>query len=297
MALGNQHWVMHVRVYGFLRTVLARFIADRCLPGAGALSYTTIVSLVPLIAIGLSVFSAFPIFGPLRAKVLDLIAGNLAPEIGQESVAVLTGIADHAASTTVIGVLALAVTAIMLLATIEEALQHIFRDTTPRGWGHRVVAYWTVLTLGPVALGALLSVTGDIGVLLERLEASGYRVEATTRAWTSHLSFLLPILLETASLILLFRLIPNRKMPWLACAAGALVAAIGLGVLNLAFGFYIDKFATYNAIYGALAGVPVLLLWMYIFWAAVLFGAEVTACVTEDMMSSRDPYENGEPPT
>lgn len=281
----------------FIKRVCARYVEDRCLPGAGALSYTTIVSLVPLIAIGLSVFSAFPNFGPLRSKVLDLIVVNLAPEVGRESVAVLTDIADHAASTTVVGVLALAVTAVMLLATIEEALQHIFRDATPRGWGHRVVAYWTVLTLGPVALGGVLSVTGDIGAVLQRLESDGYSVEVTARAWTSHLGFLVPILLATVSLVLLFRLIPNRRMPWRACAAGALVAAIALGILNFGFSIYIDKFATYSAIYGALAGVPVLLLWMYIFWAAVLFGAEVTACVTEDMLSAPDPYANGEPPT
>ena len=154
---------------GFSRRVIARFIDDRCLTGASALSYATIVSLVPLIAIAFGIFSAFPIFGPLRARLMGLALDNFAPEIGAESATMLTGFADHAASATMVGVIGLVVTAILLLATIEEHLHYIFRIATPRSWGQRIVAYWTVLTLGPVVLGAMLTVSGDIDALLRRM--------------------------------------------------------------------------------------------------------------------------------
>ena len=273
------------RAAAFARVVLARFIADRCLPGAGALSYATIVSLVPLIAIAFAIFAAFPIFGPLRQRLLGLMMANFAPEIGAESATILTGLADNAASTTAVGVVALVVSAILVLATVEEHLQHIFRVTTPRGWTQRVLAYWTVLTLGPLALGAVLTISGDIGALPGWLGLDGQAVEQVARVWSDRAHALLSFALEAGAFALLYRLIPNRDVPWRPCIVGALFAALMLEVLNFGFAIYIAHVASYNAVYGALAGIPILLLWMYIFWGAVLLGAEFAACLADGEQS------------
>ncbi len=268
-------------IAAFAQRVLVRFIDDRCLPGAGALSYATIVSLVPLIAIAFAVFSGFPIFAPLRARLLGSVMANFAPEIGAESATMLTSFADNAASTTAVGVVALVVSAILVLATIEEHLHHIFRVTTPRSWGMRVLAYWTVLTLGPLALGAVLTVSGDINSLIVRLGFDGRAVAQSARDWSDRLQWLLTFLLTTGSFTLLYRLIPNRVVPWRPSFYSGLLAAGMLQLLNAGFGIYLSGIASYNAVYGALAGIPILLLWMYIFWGSVLLGAEFAACLAD----------------
>jgi membrane protein len=134
--------------------VVRRFIADGCLMGAGALSYTTLVSLVPLIAIALAIFAAFPIFGDARDKLLELLFKYFVPDVGDEAMWWFKYFASSAAQTTALGVVALAVTAILLLATIEDQLHIIWRSTSPRPWVQRVLVYWTLLTLGPLLLAA-----------------------------------------------------------------------------------------------------------------------------------------------
>jgi len=269
------------RALAITRAVLARFLADRCLPGAGALSYATIVSLVPLIAIAFAIFAAFPIFGPLRERLLGLMMANFAPEIGAESATILTGLADNAVSTTAVGVIALVVSAILVLAAVEEHLQHIFRVRTPRGWTQRVQAYWTVLTLGPLALGAILTIYGDLSMLPSWLGVESTDATPDARVWSDRVHALISFGLEASAFAWLYRLIPNRDVAWRPCIMGALLAALMLAVLNVGFAIYIAHIASYNAVYGALAGIPILLLWMYIFWGAVLLGAELAAYLAD----------------
>src|SRR3712207_5324593 len=120
--------------------------------GSGALSYTSLISLVPLVAIALATFSAFPIFEGAREKLLNFVLTNFIPEIGEEAQYWLTYFATSAAHTTAIGVVALAVTAILLLMTIEDQLHVIWKVTTARPWLQRILVYWTLLTLGPLLL-------------------------------------------------------------------------------------------------------------------------------------------------
>lgn len=265
---GSANWVW---------MVLCRFVADRCLIGASALSYTTIVSLVPLTAIVLVTFSGFTVFGDARARFLDVILSNFAPEIGEQATEWFTTFATNAAKTTALGTGALAVTAILLLATIEEHLHFIFRVTLHRGWGQRVLAYWTVMTLGPVLLGIGLSVSGDVDRALRALGLRGAIVDRATQAWSSGLPVVAPFLLETAAFTMLYTLIPNCRVPWRSGLTGALAAAALLEVSKAGFGVFVLRLSTYSNVYGALAGIPVFLLWMYIFWSVVLLGAEVVA--------------------
>jgi membrane protein len=263
--------------------VLRRFLEDRCLIGASALSYTTIVSMVPLTAIALVVFSGFSQFGGARDRLLGLILDNFAPNIGDGAVTWFTSVAGNAAKTTAIGVVALIVTAILLLATVEEHLHFIFRVQKQRSWGQRVLAYWTVLTLGPILIGVLLSISGAIDSTIHALGLSPAAASRTARAWSDGLGHLLAPALELTVFTLLYRYIPNRHVMWRACLAGGALAALLLESLKLGFRIYIDHMSSYSTIYGALAGVPIALLWMYIFWAVVLLGAEVAVCLADEL--------------
>lgn len=269
-----------------------RFIEDRCLTGASALSYATIVSLVPLTAIVLSTFSGFPIFSGARTRFLRIIVENFTPEIGDEAVTMFTAFATNAAQTTAVGVAALIVTAILLLATIEEHLHYIFRVSDPRPWGQRVLAYWTILTLGPVLLGIGLSLSGNISALIRALGFDSATAGAVALAWSAKVPWLVPGVLETFAISLLYRLIPNRIIAWRACFIGGWLATALLELLKFGFAVFVERMSTYSKIYGALAGVPIFLLWMYIFWSAVLLGAEISAFLNEGWQAALEDPED-----
>jgi membrane protein len=266
-----------LRVVVFLRQSARRFVADRCLTGASALSYATLVSLVPLTAVVLVIFSGFPMFAGARDHFLAALLDNFVPAVGEEAAAWFKHVATTTAQTTAVGSIALIVTSILLLATIEEELHVIWRVTTPRDWTQRVLAYWMALTLGPLLLGVGLSLSGYLDTVAQMLGMKAVVVERATRAWFANIPGLISFALETTAFTLLYCLIPNCSVRLRDGVAGALTAAALLEGLKLAFAIFVARISSYNTIYGALAGIPIALLWMYIFWAVVLFGAEIAA--------------------
>jgi membrane protein len=266
------------RLVRFVRHVIRRFIEDGCFAAAGALSYTTLVSIVPLLAISLAVLSAFPIFDKLRERALMLMFDNFVPTVGATVEEYISTFAQSAGKTTAIGLLVLAVTAVMLLATIEDRLDAIWRVHAPRRWLARILTYWTMLTLGPLLFGVGLSVTASLHGITQDIAvvgASRHQVEA----WLSMLAAYAPFLLETVGFTLLFCLIPHCPVRWRDGAVGAVVAALLFEGCKASFTLYLAHFNAYQAIYGALAVIPIFLLWMYLSWSVVLFGAEIAAAV------------------
>jgi membrane protein len=253
------------------------FVSHRCLIGASALSYSTILSFLPLTAIVLVVFSDFPIFAGARSRFLLILLGNFAPEVGENATQWFQDVASNAAKTTAIGVIAFAFTSIMLLATIEDQLDDIWDVTTQRTWVQRISAYWLVLTLGPLLLGGSLSVSTYIDHFASIEGIHGIFAEQTIQEWAARVTYFIPFILEFVSLAFLYCVIPNCRVRWRDGMAGALCAAILMEVLKWAFAFYVSQLSSYSLIYGALAGIPIFLLWMYIFWLVLLFGAEIAA--------------------
>lgn len=266
------------RLGRFVRHVLKRFIEDGCFAAAGALSYTTLVSIVPLLAISLAVLSAFPIFDKLRERALMLMFDNFVPTVGATIEEYISTFAQSAGKTTAIGLVVLAVTAIMLLATIEDRLDGIWRVHAPRRWMARILIYWTMLTLGPLLFGMGLSVSTSLHSITQDMAAVG-ATRHQVEEWLSLLATYAPFLLETVGFTLLFCLIPHCPVRWRDGAVGALVAALLFEGCKAGFTLYLGHFNAYQAIYGALAVIPIFLLWMYLSWSVVLFGAEVAAAV------------------
>lgn len=273
----------------FIAYTIRRFIADGCLMGAGALSYTTLVSLVPLVAIALSVFSAFPIFANARDQFTSLVFDSLVPQVGEEARWWFTYFASSAAHTTAFGVVALAVTAILMLATIEDQMNHIWRISSPRPWVQRILVYWTLLTLGPILVGASLSLSGYFDALAASAGIDAARIAQFKGAWFHSISNLVPFFLESIALALVYSLVPNTRVRWRNGITGAVAAAAAVELLKIAFAWYITSWASYRNVYGALAAIPIFLLWMYISWAAVLFGAVVAAGLPQWRVDDGEP--------
>ena len=263
----------------FVMYSLRRFTADGCFSASGALSYTTLVSLVPLAVIAFGTLSAFPIFAKVHDEMVALVFRTLVPSIGEQAAWWFRAFADSAAQTTAVGIAGIAATGILLLVTVEDQLNLIWRVTSPRPWVQRILSYWTLITLGPLLIGISLSLSTYFEIAARQVGFGQEAVAWFASAWLHGLARALPALLEFVALSLLYCLIPNCAVRWRDGALGAAVATITIEILKVGFSIYISMSSFYQTVYGALAIIPIFLLWMYISWMAVLLGAVVAAAV------------------
>ena len=261
----------------FCRYVLHRFNRDGCFAAAGALSYTTLVSLVPLGVIALGILSAFPNFAAVRQELLALVFRNFVPQISEQANWWFQYFAESATQATAIGIVGIAATGVLLLVTVEDQLNALWRVTTPRPWGQRIVAYWTLMTLGPLLVGMSLTLSTYLDTAARRAGLDPQALAQYTSSWPHFLARLVPFLLELIACTLLYCLIPNCAVRWRDGALGAAVAAVAIEILKIGFVIYIGATSFYQTVYGALAAIPIFLLWMYVSWLAVLLGAVVAA--------------------
>jgi membrane protein len=197
------------------------------------------------------------------------------PEAGAEASEQLATFVENASQMTGPGLAFLAVAAILLMANVNGALNTVWRVAEPRPLALRFAVYWAVLTLGPVLIGASLSLSGYAFAAVEWFGAGAIGDGLLDLSW------LLSFALAVFGFALLYFVVPNRAVqPWHALAGG-LVAALLFEVLKKAFGLFLAHFPSYEVIYGALAAIPVFLIWMYLAWTAALFGAEVAAAMPE----------------
>ena len=258
---------------------LRRFNADGCFAASGALSYTTLVSLVPLAVIALGSLSSFPIFAPVRDQLLGLVLENFVPSIGAQAAWWFRAFADSATQTTAIGAAGILATGVLLLVTVEDQLNLIWRVTAPRPWVQRLLAYWTLITLGPLLVGVSLSLSTYFEIAARQAGFGQQALAWFTSSWLHGLARAVPALLEFVALTLLYGLIPNCAVRWRDGAFGAVIATLTIEILKVGFSIYISATSFYSTVYGALAIIPIFLFWMYISWMAVLIGAVVAAAL------------------
>jgi membrane protein len=258
----------------FVRQVASRFQEDRCQRVAGALSFTTVLSIVPLTAVTLAVLSLFPVFSAWMSVIQDFIYSNFVPAAGAVVQKHLTQFASKAGRLTAIGLVFLGVTSIMLMATIEQTFNDIWRVTRPRKVLYRFLSYWALLTLGPILIGASLTLTSK----LFALPVFGGLEHGIARA---SVDILLPLAMEVGAAVLLYTVVPNAPVVWRDALVGGVFAAILLEIAKRVFAAAMKSFTSYQILYGAIAALPVFLVWVYISWVIILLGAIVTAILDE----------------
>ncbi len=257
----------------FFYFLLRRARNDTVFRVSASLSYTSLIAIVPLFAIGLSIFSAFPSFESIRGQLQELLLKNLAPALGSEVSTYFSDFLKASAGLTTIGVISIVITAIMLLSTIEGSFNFIFRVSRPRHLTTKITLYWTIITLGPLLLGAAFSIRGYFFAL------SGLSPESFNAGFL--LGTILPSLMTMLVMMIIYIFVPNKKVRICNAAAGAVVAMLLFSVLRRVFGIAVLTSATYQTLYGALAIIPIFLIWMYLVWAVVIFGAVVTAALED----------------
>lgn len=250
------------------------FREDRSFDAAAALSYTSLLALVPLMAVVLGVVSAFPVFDRWANELESYIFANFVPAAGDAVQEYLNQFVERTAGLTGAGTLFLIITALVLMATIERSLNRIWRVSKPRRITGRLLTYWSVLTLGPLLMGASLALTSYLAALpLLAPEA----VRGVLQAFFLNLT---PFFVAMIGFALVFLVVPNRSVRVRHALAGAFVSAVLFEGAKRGFVLYVTHFPTYEKLYGALAAVPIFLVWIYLSWVVVLLGASVAAALT-----------------
>ncbi|MEC5385973.1 YihY family inner membrane protein [Uliginosibacterium sp. H3] len=262
----------------FWQRMRAKSADARIAQTAGSLTFTTLLSLVPLLTVTLTLMSKFTQFASLGSGLRSFLLENLLPDrAGKVITTYVLQFSQKASSLTLVGTSMLVVTAVMLLQTIDRTLNSIWAIRRPRPWWVRMSTYWIVLTIGPFVLAACIAfmsmvVKTSLGLVHEP-------------AWVgSFANTLMPALLICGLFTYLFHKVPNRPMELRHSIIGGVVAALGVMLVQRLFGLYLSKLPNFTLIYGTFSVVPIFLVWLYFTWVAVLNGA-VVAAVLPDFQS------------
>ncbi len=260
---------------GFLGHSMMRFYNDNCFQTAASLTYTSLLAIVPMMTIGFAIFSAFPAFGALQMRIQTAVFKNLVPEIGDAILEYLGRFMANAGQMPIFGVVGLAVSAVLLIWTIEGSFATVWRVREPRSYVTRILSFWAVVSLTPLFAGASLSLSNTLWAALEFAHLEGVVHPL------AGFGMVLPFLLQLVGCSLLYLIIPNREVFWLDALCGGAVGSILLEGSKAVFAWYMREYPAYQTIYGALSTVPIFLFWLYIAWSTVLFGAVVAASLPE----------------
>ena len=229
---------------------------------------------MPIITVALTVISAFPVFGDLTTTIQSFVIGHLMPASADVIVTYTQQFATSATKLTAVGVAFLAIASVLLLLTIDRAFNLIWGVKRPRPIVQRVLVYGTIITVGPILIGGSLSLTswvvGHAVGLVTVLPGAAFAVLT-----------IVPIVLTSAALTLLYVAMPNCRVPLRDAMIGGVIAGAVFEVTKRVFGLYVAHFANYKLVYGAFAAVPVFLLWLYVSWLVVIFGAVLVASLPE----------------
>lgn len=256
----------------FLRFFIKRCARQQIQMMAGYLSYVTLVSLVPLIVVMLSVMTAFPLFSDWKQLIENFVFSNFVPTAGEVVQEHITGFVANASKMSAIAITFLIVFALLLISVIDKSLNQIWQVKTKRRLITSFSMYWMILTLGPVLVGSSIAATSYIVSLVSFAEVDLLGV-------SSYFLRALPLLASIAAFLILYLTVPNKVVSFKHALAGASLAGVLFEIAKKGFAIYVTQLPSYQAIYGALATIPILFVWVYLSWSVVLVGAVFTASI------------------
>lgn len=261
-----------VKALAFIKLLLGGFIRHQGPQNAAALTFASLLSLVPLMAMSLAIFYAFPVADRVQQTIQDFLFANFVPTSGEVLQEHLQAFSAKASKLSGAGFAFLIVVALMMMNNIDRALNTIWEVKNTRRPMNQFLIYWSILTLGPLLIGVSVVATSYLVSL-------PFLSDAVHSGIGRNLLGLTPVIASTLAFSLMYAVIPNIRVRFVHALAGGFVAALLFEAAKRGFGFYVTTFPTYEAIYGAMATIPIFLVWVYLSWMVVLLGAEVTHCL------------------
>ncbi len=257
------------KIGNFARHLLKRFIDDRCFESAGSLSYTSILAVVPFAAVVFAVLAAFPIFDQWTQNLVDFMFDNFVPGVADNLEQNLRTFTDSTRTLPAKGVLALLLSVGLTMWSVEKAFNRIWRVPTPKPKLLCFLAYWSLLTAGLLCVVSLLALNSALSVYVNLADYTPGFLDGAGL-------MLAPVLIEFIGFSAAYWLIPHRSVPLRYALTGGAIAMILFELLKWLFAIYLQS-VSFRHIYGAMAVVPITLVWLYAVWLVVLFGASLTA--------------------
>ncbi|MDY4595288.1 MAG: virulence factor BrkB family protein [[Pasteurella] aerogenes] len=264
------------QLHTFFRLFCCRFQQNKLTQAAGYLTYSTMLAIVPLIMVVFSIFSAFPVFNEVTGELKQFIFTNFAPSAGDMVGEYIDQFVNNSKQMSAVGIVSLIIVALMLINSIDRTLNSIWRDNSSRPMIFSFAIYWLILTLGPVIIATGIGISSYVTSFARSLADN----ELSLPFGVQLLSFI-PFLLTWFIFTVLYMVVPNKKVSIKHSAAGALIAAVFFTLGKQAFTWYITTFPSYQLIYGAMATLPIMLLWIQLSWTVVLLGAQLSAVLAE----------------
>ncbi|MBD8525543.1 YihY family inner membrane protein [Pseudomarimonas arenosa] len=261
------------RIQAFSQFVWRRFVEDRCFESAAVLAYGTVFAIVPLSLAVFGILAAFPVFDQWSDTLSDFLFTNFVPGAARVVENYVREFADSAQQLTTTGLLALLLSALFIMVSVEDTLNRIWRVSVARKPMSRFMVYWTALTLGPLLVVSSLALSSWIFAL-------PWVAETPISGVSQMLIRLLPFAVELGAFTLAYMLIPNHRVSWRHALIGGVLASLLFETAKAGLGFYLRQVPTYQQIYGALAVLPIFLVWIYLSWAVVLLGASIAASLS-----------------
>ena len=262
------HWWQNQRLLGdFALHLWQQLKTHNAFQAAGSLCFTSLLALVPLLAVVLGVLSWLPIANNLVDELQNFLFKNFVPAAGETVQNYVLQFVGNTKKLTGAGAFFLIITSLMLMNTIEHSLNQIWQVHASRSFSSRLMMYWAVLTMGPMLIGGSVVLTSYITALTFDNTAN------------LHLRFL-PFLVAVLGFTLLYMVAPNRRVHARDALFGGLLTAMLFELAKFGFVWYVTNFPTYTKLYGALATFPIFLLWIYVTWIITLLGAIFTAAIT-----------------
>jgi len=254
----------------YLKYLSQRIHEDRIVFYAGYLSYVTLLSLVPLLAVIFSAFSLFPVFGRWRGEMEAFVFKNFVPKLGETIQGHFSEFIENATKMTPVGLIVLILVALLLIYSVDHTLNHIWGVSKNRKLVISFSIYWVVLTLGPILIGTSILATSYL------ISITGFEENFILELRRIFIG-LLPYIASFSIFLLLYLMVPNTQVHFWSAFSGAIIASILFEISKYFFALYLTNFPLYQAIYGALAIIPLLFIWVYVSWIVILIGAQVAA--------------------
>lgn len=257
-----------------LKDTFRQFKAAEISTAASSLAYTTILSIIPLLAVSFSIFKAFGGLDKLFGTLEPLIFENLAEGSDEKTLALIRSFIEniHAGALGVSGMVGLLITSMSMLASVEKSINRIWKTPMTRSLFHRISGYWFFITLGPIALSVAIGFATSLDLPLSRFLPSG----------VPFTFILLGIFYGV------YRYVPHCKVSWKAAFIAALGTSVVWMITKMGYSVYVRNVVSYDKIYGSLGAIPILLLWIYVAWLVVLTGAAFS-CSLQSRLHEQEP--------
>ena len=273
MQLHKQIMLQKIKlIYGYVIFLWGRSKEDNIKVPAGHLAYVTLLSIVPCLAVIFYILSAFPMFAELNKIIEDLIYNNFVPTAGDAVKVHMTGFIENTKKMSMMGIGSLIIIALLLISTIDQTINRIWRCTNKRSKVQAFTTYLTILSLGPIIIGGSIALSSYLFsvVKMEGFLSIGQQILSV-----------MPFIFAWLAFAGVYTLVPHQRVSFRYALIGGFVAALLFNFATDLFSLYITNFPSQQIIYGALAVIPIMFVWIYFSWLIVLIGAEVTSTLEE----------------